>query len=173
MLVEVDEDPRFRIVTFLWTEDDLGNPAKDVFIRLIPVADGAHERGDLSPYLMEHEPDGLWRKAIRLNTGFRCSYQLCIVRDEAIRGVAISEERLAEVFAMGIVDPRNPLTIGPCTYGNPGWASILELPEATKQPWHEAKGNGPRGSVERFELGTSVIHVHKPYAYQWPSVDGD
>ncbi|WP_322786252.1 alpha/beta hydrolase [Catelliglobosispora koreensis] len=72
----------------------------DVLIRLIRLADRARESNSLDRFLMDHGGHGTWSKDVGLSVDFRCSYQLCVLRDEPIRGVGISEERWMLVFAM-------------------------------------------------------------------------
>jgi enterochelin esterase-like enzyme len=75
-------------------------------------------------------------------------------RDEPLRGRRLDDDRWIEVLATGMPDPTNPSTlVESCTYGNPGPASILELPDALPQPWHARRPDAPRGTMTRHELG--------------------
>lgn len=171
MLIEPDEDTGFRRVTFTWADTDLEHPAHDVLIRLIALTDYAYDDGELGPYLLEPDGDGGWSKTLRLPSDLRTSYQLCIVRDTPLRGHHPSDERWWEILGTGVVDSTNPASIGQCTFGNPGRASVLELPDALPQPWHAPRSGVPAGTLIRHELGSraadepTVVHVYVPPGY--------
>ena len=88
-----------------------------------------------------------------------------------MRGHPVDAGRWEEILATGILDPTNPSTLAAsCTYGNPGPASILELPDALPQPWHARRPDVPCGEVTRHELDTgedasSVVSVYTPSGY--------
>ncbi len=146
-----------------WAETDPSHPALDVLVRLIALTDDAHEAGDLSPYLMEPGPDGSWTWTSKLPADLRTSYQLCPVRDRQLRGQAPDEDRWLEILATGVPDPSAPAGLPPGTlWGNPGPASILELPAALPQPWVAPRTAVPPGELTRVQLGDSVIHVWTP-----------
>ena len=68
----------------------------------------------------------------------------------------------------GVVYLTNPASIGPCTFGNPGSSSVLELPDALPQPWHARRPAVAAGTLTRHELEgasaeePSVVHVYVP-----------
>jgi enterochelin esterase-like enzyme len=72
------------------------------------------------------------------------------------------------LVAQGVPDPAAADSLPPgCVFGNPDvGASVLSLPAALEQAWHERRSGVPRGEVERHEIGTgaaaSVVHVHRP-----------
>lgn len=155
-------DPEYE-VTLRWTDTDRTHPAVDVLVRLIALTDDAHEAGDLSPYLMNPGPSGSWTWASKLPADLRTSYQLCPVRDRPLRGQTPDEDRWLQILAAGVPDPTARETLPPgALWGNPGPASILELPGALPQPWVTPRPGVPAGEVTRVELGDSVIHVWTP-----------
>jgi enterochelin esterase family protein len=150
-------------VTFTWTETEPDRPARDVLVRLIARTDIAYDDGDLSSYLLDHGGDAEWRGSLRLPAELRTSYQLCPVRDAPLRGGHPDDGRWREILAAGVADLTNPSTLAAsCTYGNPGPASVLELPAALPQPWHARRPDVPRGEVTRHELDESIVVVYTP-----------
>lgn len=150
-------------VTLRWTDTNRSHPAVDVLVRLIALTDDAHEAGDLSPYLMNPGPGGRWSWTSKLPADLRTSYQLCPVRDRPLRGQTPDEDRWLQILAAGVPDPTAPEALPPGTlWGNPGPASILELPAALPQPWVAPRPGVPAGEVTRVELGDSMIHVWNP-----------
>jgi enterochelin esterase-like enzyme len=152
MLTESDADPSFGTVTFTWAETDPEHPAVDVLVRLITLADNAHEDGDLEPYLLDRDDDSVWRTTIRLPSDFRSSYQFCPVRDQPLRGHHPDNDRYRAILALGITDPLNQAGIGPSTFPSLAPASVLEMPDAPAQPWHVRRAGIPAGDITRHEL---------------------
>jgi enterochelin esterase-like enzyme len=151
-------------VSFVWEETEPDRPAHDVLARLIALTDVAYDDGDLSAFLLERAGDREWRGTLRLPSGLRTSYQLCPARDEPLRGRHPDDERWGAILAAGVPDPTNPLALAAsCTYGNPGPASILELPGALPQPWHRRRPDVAAGDATRHELEGSVVVVHAPH----------
>jgi enterochelin esterase family protein len=138
-------------------------------IRMLGL-DDAYDDRELGPYLLKQADDGVWRGVIDLPGGLRTGYQICPVRDFRIPPSGLDDDGWAKVLASGVCDPANPRTIGP-VYGNPGQASILELPGALPQPWCERRPNVGRGNVQTFESGKdwpAVVHVYSP-----PGISGE
>ncbi len=77
-----------------------------------------------------------------------------------------------QILAMGVCDPRNPAVLAAgTTYGNPGPASILELPDSLPQPWHMRRPGVPQGTVTRcgIEAGDrepAIVHIYLPHGYE-------
>lgn len=153
---------------FAWTETEPDQPAYDVLVRLVALTDYAQDDGDLSPYLLDLDGNGEWSRTLLLPSDLRTSYQLCPVRDRPLRGRHPDDDRWGEILATGILDVTRASTLAAsCTYGNPGAASILELPDALPQPWHTRRPDVPRGEVTHHELDadggvSSVVHVYSP-----------
>lgn len=58
--------------------------------------------------------------------------------------------------------PDNAVTLpAGCTFGNPGPASVLELPDALPRLWRARRPGVPAGEVTRHALGTSVVQVYE------------
>ncbi|MET7282204.1 alpha/beta hydrolase-fold protein [Kribbella sp. NPDC005582] len=150
-------------VTLRWTETDHSRPALDVLVRLVALTDDAYEAGDLTPYLMNPGPDGEWTWTAELPADLRTAYQVCPVRDLPVRGHQPDQDRWLQILAAGVPDPEASAGIASGTlWGNPGPASVLELPAALPQPWLARRPEVPTGEFVRIELGDSVIHVWKP-----------
>lgn len=141
-----------QTITFEWTDPDGDNPATDVLLRLQTLADNAHDDHDLSPYLMEQEPSGLWSLRLELDDDLRSSYQFCAVRQKALRGRHPDDEEYRDILALGIPDTTNPDSIGPSTFPIYAPASVLSMPDAIPQPWFAKRSDIPTGSVTRHEL---------------------
>ncbi|WP_133979295.1 alpha/beta hydrolase [Kribbella voronezhensis] len=93
----------------------------------------------------------------------RTAYQFCPVRDRPLRGQTPDEDRWLQILATGVPDPIAAAGLPPQTlWGNPGPASILELPAALPQPWVARRPAVPPGESTRVELGDSVIHIWTP-----------
>jgi enterochelin esterase family protein len=149
-------------VTFTWTETDPEQPAVDVLLRLITLADNAHEDGNLEPYLLDRNDDGVWRTTVQLPPDLRSSYQFCPVRDQPVRNNHPDDERYRAILDLGVTDPSNPVVIGPSTFPSLAPASVLELPAALPQPWHARKSEASAGDVSRHELGASTFSIYTP-----------
>lgn len=171
MRIEPAVAPGQHNVTFAWHETDPDRPAHAVLVRLVAETDYAQDDGDLSPYLMSLQGDGLWALTIALPSNLRSAYQICPIRDEPLNGHP-SQERWMAIIGMGVRDPLNPL-VHPAgaTYGNAADASILELPEASPQPWRARRPEVSQGTMARHEIDAAgrepaVVHVYLPYEYQ-------
>ncbi|NUR27943.1 MAG: DUF3327 domain-containing protein, partial [Catenulispora sp.] len=156
-----DDADRCR-VTFTWAEDDPRHPAREVLLRLLTATDFAYEDGDLSDFLFERSDDGVWRCEVTLSSAVRASYQFCVVRDRTLRGRLPAEDEFRQILSAPILDPANPLTIGPSTWPANAGASIIELPDAPPQPWHARRPGVPRGTVARHEAAGSTFWTHVP-----------
>lgn len=171
MHIERSVEPGHHEVTFTWRENDPDRPAHAVLVRLVAVTDYAYDDGDFSRYLMHRDHDGLWKLTRRLPSTLRSSYQICPIRDEPVHGHP-SEERWMQILGMGIRDPQNRAILAAgTTYGNPGPASILELPDALSQPWHARRPGVAQGIVKRYDVEAgdrepAIVHVYLPHGYQ-------
>ena len=142
-------------VPFTWSEDQPEHPAYDVLVRLIGLTDHAQDDGELDPYLMVPEPDGRWSLTLDLPADLRTSYQVCPIRDEPLRGRVADEDRWTAIMAAGVVDPSAERSLPPgCTYGNPGPASILDLP-GSELPT-------PGTKLTEYRLGDSIVSAFVP-----------
>jgi enterochelin esterase family protein len=150
-------------ITLRWAETDPSRPALDVLVRLVALTDDAQEDGDLSQFLMEPGPRGSWTWTSNLPADLRTAYQLCPVRDQSLHGPKPDEERWLQILAAGVPDPTASAVLPPGTlWGNPGPASILELPAGLPQPWVARRPDVRPGKLTRVELGRSVIQVWTP-----------
>ena len=89
MRIEPDDDPRYRRVTFTWSDPDPGHRAQDVLLRLHTMTDKARVNRDLGRFLMRRETGdpadateateatGDWTLTLRLRADFRAAYQFC------------------------------------------------------------------------------------------------
>jgi enterochelin esterase family protein len=137
-------------------------------VRLLGLTDYAQDRGELGPYFMERVGVGEWRWDGQLPSDLRTAYQFCPAREERVPRRALTDEEWMALVAQGVPDPAVADSLPPgCVFGNPDvGASVLSLPAALEQAWHERRSGVPRGEVERHEIGTgaaaSVVHVHRP-----------
>jgi enterochelin esterase family protein len=158
MLIESDEDPRYRRVTFTWTDPDPERPAADVLLRLHTLTDKARADRDLTPYLMARDPSGTWTLSIRLRADFRAAYQFC-PSPSPLRGRTFPEGEEADwldLMGRGVADPANPAVFG-AIWANPGPTSLLELPDAIPQPWVQRAPGTPEGETAEHEFPSEVL----------------
>jgi enterochelin esterase-like enzyme len=166
-------------VTFDWADPEPDHPALDVLIRLTALTDRAQDDdadGAVTAYLMEPEASGRWRRTLRLPADLRTSYQLCPVRDRGIRGRRLGDRRWMEVLGTGVPDPHAPTSLPPgCVYGNAGFSSVLELPEALSQPWVNRRPGVAAGTMVKATFGDgqtqSVISLWTPPAMDVKATD--
>lgn len=170
MVIEASERTGFHRVTFSWSEDDPGHPAKEVLVRLIALTDHAQDDGALDPHLLLPGEDGHWSLTVELPSDLRTSYQLCPLRDEPLRGRVADEHRWTAIMAAGIADPRNQTRLpAGCTYGNRGQASILELPAAPPSPRPVTSSEAGPGKLQRHRFGSSAVSVYAPAELEGPA----
>jgi enterochelin esterase-like enzyme len=169
MRIESDDDPRYRRVTFTWTDPDCDHPASDVLLRIQTLADRARADRDLSPYLMTKDASGDWVLQMRLRSDFRAAYQFC-PSASPLRGRTFPEGEEAdwlELLGRGVADPTNPATFG-AIWANPGPTSLLELPDALPQPWLHRLPGVPEGTTTEHPFMSEVlgksrrVWVHSP-----------
>ncbi|MEV6524629.1 alpha/beta hydrolase-fold protein [Longispora sp. NPDC051575] len=135
--------------------------ASAVLVRLTALTDDAYEAGDLGPYWMRRAPDG-WTLRLGLPADLRTSYQICPLPDGG-PDPAPDEERWARIRAAGVPDPAAPLVLAAGNiFGNPGPASVLELPAAPPQPWRDRRPGVPAGALTRHEVAGEVVHRYLP-----------
>lgn len=144
--------------TFTWTESDPTRPAQDVFVRLVAYAESSYEAGDLTPFLLDRQADGRWERTFDLPGDLRTSYQLCPARDFRLGDSPLTYDQWLALLAAGEPDPGAESTLPPGnTWGNPGPASILSLPDALPQSWTDRRSAVPSGLLERVNLADSVV----------------
>lgn len=169
MRIDADDDPRYRRVTFTWTDPDPEHPAQDVLLRLHTLTDKARHDRDLTPFLMNRSADG-WTLTMRLRGDFRAAYQFC-PSAVPLRGRTFPEAEEAEWLALmgrGVADPANPATFG-AIWANPGPTSLLELPEALPQPWVRRRPGTPEGETTEHQFGSEILaHPRKIWIYTPP-----
>jgi enterochelin esterase family protein len=77
-----------------------------------------------------------------------------------------------QILGMGVCDPLNPAVLAAgTTYGNPGPASILELPDSLPQPWHARRPGVAQDTVTRYEIDAgdrepAIVHIYLPHGYE-------
>ncbi|MBB5868938.1 enterochelin esterase family protein [Allocatelliglobosispora scoriae] len=171
MLIDPDDDPRYRQVTLEWLDTEPDRPARDVFVRLITLGDKAHYDGDLGPYLMTDCGDGQWRLTLRLRADFRSAYQFCPSRDGLLRGHRFDDDGWHGLIAAGVADATNPASFG-AVFGNPGPSSVLELPDAPPQSWWQPRPGSAHGVVtEHLHTGQIFGSTRKIWVYTPPGYD--
>ncbi|MEU5660840.1 enterochelin esterase [Streptomyces sp. NPDC047737] len=160
-----DDDTR-TLVTFLWRDP---GDTENVVV-LFCSAPG----GDFGEFRMEHLPGtDLWYRSYFLPSRLRTTY-LYSVNNSMVPFASYAEvlQRLSEYRP----DPLNPRDY--TLMGNPHEfkVSVLELPQAPKQPWNLPRRGVPKGTsrmhtMDSTHLGTRHhITVHTPPGY---SAEGD
>ncbi|TWD84704.1 enterochelin esterase family protein [Kribbella amoyensis] len=149
-------------ITLRWVEPDPSRPARDVLVRLIALTDEARDSGELAEYLMSAGGDGTWTWTAKLPADLRTAYQFCPLEDP-LGAEKPDEDRWLSILAAGVPDPDASATVPPgLIWGNPGAASVLELPAAPPQPWVAKRPDVRPGTLSRVELGDSAVHVWTP-----------
>ncbi|MCP2323588.1 enterochelin esterase family protein [Hamadaea flava] len=157
MVLQIDsaDDPHYRIVTITY-QQPAGEPdPHDVFLRFVTLDENARRARDLTPYLMSPEPGGLWRWTARLRADFRASYQICPSPTPLPTGT-LDDQAWTELLATGVADASNPATF-PTISGNPGPASIVELPQASAQPWRQPRPGTAAGALVSGDIDSDVL----------------
>lgn len=172
MRIDTDGDPRYRQVTFTWTDPDPAKPPADVLVRLLTLADKARTDGDLRPYLMSRAADGTWTLSLRLRGDFRSAYQFC-PSPVPLAGRTFPEsedDEWMELLGRGVADPSNPAAFG-AVWANPGPTSLLELPEAIPQPFVQRHDGVPPGETTEHEFAGEILaRPRKVWIYAPPGI---
>jgi enterochelin esterase family protein len=158
MRMDDDDDPRYRQVTFTWTDPDPEHPAEDVLLRLHTLTDKARHDRDLSPFLMTRSGPREWTLTRRLRGDFRGAYQFC-PSATPLRGRTFPESEESDWLALmgrGVADPDNPATFG-AIWANPGPTSLLELPDALPQPWVRRRPGTPEGETTEHDFASDLL----------------
>jgi enterochelin esterase family protein len=174
MRIETDGDPRYRLVTFTWTDPDPADPPADVLVRLLTLADKARTDGDLRPYLMSRSDGGTWTLTLRLRADFRSAYQFCPSR-VPLSGRTVPEsedDEWLELLGRGVADPSNPAAFG-AVWANPGPTSLLELPDALPQPYVHRRDGVPAGQTSEHDFLSEILRTpRKIWVYTPPGFAG-
>jgi enterochelin esterase family protein len=160
-LVEpVEEKGSERLVTFLWRG---GDEIRNVLVVASP-SDLANEEGLAEARLSRLPGTDVWYKSRRMRADARLGYAFS-VNDSLIPGAKATEAEEEARWAALKPDPLNPRR------APEPLASLLELPEARKQPWIEPHPNVPAGQIEeqRFRserLGNErIVRIYTPPGY--------
>ncbi|HZM83483.1 MAG TPA: alpha/beta hydrolase-fold protein [Candidatus Limnocylindrales bacterium] len=143
------------LVSFSWNETDPTHPALYVGVRLI-----GYDTAE-NPLPLKDQGDGRWSGEFDLPDDLRTSYQLCPVRDTA-------SPDWDTAMAAGEPDPSprvERLVVG--AYGNKQQSSILEMPGAPPQPWHQRRDDVPTGSLHHVDTGREwpeALDIYTPRA---------
>lgn len=140
-------------IKFSWDETDPASPARYVAVRLIGYD------SDEKPLPLKHDGAGHWSGEFDLPGDLRSSYQFCPVRDT-------DSPDWEAVMAAGVPDPsRGVERLGSGTFGNSQQSSILELPDASPQPWRLRREGAPAGTVKHVDTGRewpATVDVYTP-----------
>jgi enterochelin esterase-like enzyme len=149
-----------RLVTFLWRG---GDETRNVLVVASP-SDLASAEGIDEARLSRLPGTDLWYKTRRMKADARFGYAFS-VNDSLVPGTRSTEQEEEARWAALKSDPLNPRrALEPLT-------SLVELPEARKQPWIEPNADVPAGRIEesRFRserLGNErIVRVYTPPGY--------
>ncbi|MEV5982921.1 enterochelin esterase [Streptomyces sp. NPDC052114] len=155
LIEEIDGEPGFRAVTFLWRGD---RATRQVLL----LAPGLADRDRLADSLLAPLPGtDVWHRTYRLRADHRGSYR--IAADLSPGDVPSSPEaqqlRLRALSSYAAPDPLNPARLE-ARWGLPE-GSLLTLPGAPAQPWAERRAGIPRGRTERHRLPAGALGAER------------
>lgn len=155
LIEEIDGDQDHRLVTFLWRDTETNTEN-------VVVVGGPAHWWDLRANTLENLPNtDLWHATFRARSDLRGRYVLCAndsLGDLPDEGTPEYETRWANFLP----DPLNPnVFVWPKHPVDPNSSeeveSILELPDAPKQPWLERRHGVARGNVEEHTFRSTVL----------------
>ncbi|RZS40852.1 enterochelin esterase family protein [Herbihabitans rhizosphaerae] len=150
-LIEPDDDPAYRIVTFLWR--DTGQRA------VLLHANKLTDYNDLAPSLLRRlDGTDVWHLSYRLRADWRGTYALSPLTEAPVEpAVWRGPDRAAwqRLRAGAVTDPLNPRTF-PNKFGGPD-LSLAELPDAPSQPWWPAVPGTRAGMVAVARLNSEIL----------------
>lgn len=167
LMEPVEGDDSQTLVTFLWRDP---GDTQNVLVLFY----SAPKQGSLTEYQMDHLPStDLWHKSYLLPSDLRTTYLL------SVNDSLVPFDSYADVLARIPTfqpDPLNPRDFA--IYGGPHEykVSVLELPDAPKQPWNIPRRGVPKGKSRMHMMDSSVlktqqhITVHVPPGY---NTDGE
>jgi enterochelin esterase-like enzyme len=149
-----------RLVTFLWRG---GDETRNVLVVASPF-DLASEEGIEGARLSRLPGTDVWYKSRRLRADARFGYALS-VNDSLVPAAKATEQEEEARWAALKPDPLNPRR------APEPLASLVELPEARKQPWIEPRPDVPAGRVEERQLRSErlgnerIVRIYTPPGY--------
>ncbi|MFF2541837.1 enterochelin esterase [Kitasatospora sp. NPDC058063] len=152
------DDPAYRLVTFTHHNGDCDG----VLALLHTVTDKDRHAGDLTPHLMERQPDGTWAITYRLREDHRASYQLYPFHGEA---PGTTRPDWLRVLDQARPDPYDTEPRLPARDGRHP-ASVLSLPAAPAQPYVARRDGVPRGRTLEHTVAGRRIDVHLPAGHR-------
>ncbi|MER5968154.1 alpha/beta hydrolase-fold protein [Streptomyces sp. NPDC002055] len=172
-LVEPDPEgnPAHRLVTFLW-RDDPAAPAEDVLALLHTVTDKDRHAGDLSPHLMAKVPGtDVWAISHRLRADHRAAYQFSVSRGPREQALATDRASWMRVLDTALPDPLSLSPVLPARDGRHP-SSVMELPDATSQPWARRHPSQARGRLTEERPDGRRVLVHLPPGHPGAAAEG-
>ncbi|MEO3754696.1 enterochelin esterase [Streptomyces sp. B6B3] len=167
LMERVGDDASRTLVTFLWRDP---GDTENVLVLFF----SAPSTEDFGEYQMSHVPGtDLWYKSYFLPSDLRTTYLF------SVNDPMVPFESYADVLGRlpaYRTDPLNPRDY--TLMGNPHEfkVSVLELPEAPKQPWNIPRRGVPKGKTHMHTMDSAVlgtrhhISVYTPPGY---TADGD
>ncbi|NUP00034.1 MAG: enterochelin esterase [Nonomuraea sp.] len=153
-LVTAAGTPGRSKVTFLWRPR---SAAERAVVLINTVTDRDRHAGDISRHVMTRRPGSdLLHLTYELDADLRASYQILPCAE--LPGT--DRESWLQVMRTAVPDPGNPWTVP----GSPGRrpSSLLELPEASPQPYREHRPGVPRGRVLEARAMGRRVWVYTP-----------
>lgn len=151
LIEHIKGDDQHMLVTFLWRGDGE--------TRNVVVVGGLADWNNLEQQQMERSAGtDLWYKTYLAEIGTRTTYRLAV--NEPLE--PITDENWNSRWRRWRPDPLNPRTFYfPRDEEQPddvdSTVSVLELPEAPPQPYHERRRDVPKGSIETFHLRSTIL----------------
>lgn len=168
-LMEPADDDGTTLVTFVWRDP---GDTDNVLVIFFTAADG-DDVGDVA--MSQVEGTDLWYLSYRLPSDLRTTYLLS-VNDPMIPLKSYAElmERLDQYRS----DPLNPDDYTLISNPNEFRVSVLELPNAPRQPWNIPRRGVERGRCEMHRMDSEIlgtthhIGVYLPPGYDPDAADG-
>lgn len=159
-------DDKNLLVTFLWK----GTPdTRNVFVARLPYAGGAPE-----DYFMEHIGNtDVWYKTVATDRKTRFEYSLA-PNVPQIRPVSqgMDNDAIAMIAAAARTDPLNPKRwrVDAQSVDSPVFEerSMVEMPDASPQPWLAEKPGVPAGRVEKRRFKSVLLKNEREIAVYLP-----
>jgi enterochelin esterase-like enzyme len=158
LIESIEHDERHKLVTFLWREQ--GETHNVVLVG--GPASWDYAKNQLSRLLHTD----LWYKTYRLRSDLRATYQLS--PNDPLIPLDDTATWAKHVMTLQ-VDPFNPRTFE--LPGTPYRSSIIELPDAPKQPYAALRPNTARGRLLEHHIdsailgGTRRVWIYTPPGY--------
>ena len=160
LMEPIEGDETRTLVTFLWRD-----PGDTDNVLVLFYSAPTHE-ASLAEYQMERLPGtDLWYKTYLLPSDLRTTYLFSV--NDSLVPFASYTDVLARIPSCR-TDPLNPLDY--TIFGNPNEfrVSVLELPQAPRQPWGIARRGVPKGKNHMHLIESKILQTQQHVSVYLP-----